>query len=495
MATYYVAPWGNDENDGSSWETAKRNPVSGNANILKGLVNLNLNSTSENYTAVDGGVVDGAGRFQNVTVMNNIQHKNAVFKNYQCMYSKTSTISGKTGFINCVLLNIPTLIYTVANRKILMQNSIVKNTNGFDLDSYFNEGTNSTFFYCDFIIYKGHSKLIIANSNLELEGVNKYINYSLFINSKFKFTGGGLGTDETAYTYPTGATDDDKLTALRNRMVTVYGGDVSLYLIGCKYYSRNAPDGQEEDAGYIDAYKDIFVDADNDDFHLKENNPVNAHHMAWDGNYIGAKPVGNEADLSEFTLTNIDSNGKIIDQETDATAVSTIQDLGKTRKIAQFQVRGQRAARNGQQTNDEANLGVPIAADGVNTITAGKTYMCIDDIIHQDTTNVDRDPWETFIAANTETISTIGSGKVQEVLIDKYDNQFKITCSKTDATLASATEITMLRYEVPMVNVDANGEPTAGNADPSYDAGTAVELYTRYIKYNIRIKANNLPSR
>ncbi len=492
----YVTNWGNDNNDGSSWELAKRTPVSNG--YLKGWFNLFL---GDGFNVIGEPIVvlNGEGTLPPTLLYKSVSFTNAIVLNYR-LISKNNT---DNKIINSMIINCG---IGVSYRNTTMQHSIISRCfNGF-LANYNNNNYNNTIFKHDHLTYirlgalasSYEENTIVANCNIEFKYPKTVFRF-LFINSKFKFYNGTLGNDEADYTYPSGATDEDKLTNLRQRMATVYGGSPDDYLIGCKYYSRNAPDGQEEDAGYIDAYNDIFVDADNDDFHIRPDvetvSGIPVHHMAWDGGYIGAKPVGFGYSLSAFTLSNIGTDGKITDQETDATAAnSTIQDFGKIRKVQDFSMLGERAARNGQQINSVTNLGSPFSAG--TTLTAGKNYMCIDDVIHLDTDNIDIDPWSTFYISTDQTFSTAGTGRVQEVLLNDYDPKFKMKCSRTDNTLVSATEITMKVYETPMVNVDVNGEPIAGNADAGYDEVTAQPLYARYVQITeVKVKANNLPAR
>jgi len=340
-------------------------------------------------------------------------------------------------------------------------------------------------------------------TSLQIGAITTELKYSLFINSKFMFTGGDLGTDETDYTYPSGTDDDAKLQNLRDRMADVYGGQPSDYLIGCKYYSRNAPDGQEENEPYASAYQDIFVDADNDNFYLRNDTEIGqtAAHMAYDGSYVGAKPIGAQSNLSDFTLTNIDSStGLIQDQEVDATAESIIHDLGKVRRIISLQALGERAARNGQQINSEPNLGTAIDA-GSAVLTDNSIYMVINDVITLDDANATSyNPWETFVATDEGSgaglgFSTTTNGQVQEVLISDYDDKVQIQVSKDAADLSDATTITLFLHEEPMVNLDVNGLPELGNADDGYESDNAQPLYARYIRFFITVKANNLPAR
>ena len=515
MATGYVTNYGNDANDGLTWETAKKtfqgakdaglNPVyakgwfddaaMGYATVIGGIVSNGVNNNSI--------IADAFERFNGDTI--NFSNWNRIFSPYF-----PSTYGS---LANCIFYNCGLIGFTKYNSRYHSDNGIgqfrsnlIYNSKNVYLNLYNRNYGNTIHNISDLLLLFGlnttnninFQKNIISTSVVEAYQSRMY-DYSLYINSSFKFTGGLLGTDETTYTYPTGATDYDKLQNLRNRMASVYGGVASDYLIGCKYYSRNAPDGQEEVEPYASAYKDIFVDADNGNFYLKEDSI--AAHMAYDGSYVGAKPVGQQIALSDFSLTNIDANGKVTNQEIDSLAQRlNVTDLLKVRKILSWTALGERAARNGQQINTESNLGLPISA-GAAVLTALKTYMVINDVITLDNAAATSyNPWETFQAIDEGGgaglgFSTSTNGQVQEVLIDKYDEKITVKSSKDNPALTGANTLTFYLHEQPKVNLDANGIAIAGNADATFDPATAVDFYMRYITLDVQIKANNLLAR
>ena len=502
MATYYVANWGSEDNDGLSWESAKNsiNSISiENYDIfhIKGYYNETINTGNKSVKVYGYGTIFN-GNFTTPTTSFSKLIDGINFENYSNGIS--NYFEAGTLLNNCMIKNAQLAAGYNSIRRVYSTYSIFNNC------SYFTQlrdedllSKNCTFFNIQFDSSSNKNQLannfmIFSNSDLFLSDLEYPYTYSLFIHCKFQLTGGGLGNDETAYSYPTGNTDTEKLQNLRERAAAVYGGQNYDYFIGCKYYSRDTADEDTPGNDAETAYQDIFVDADNDDFHLKADNPVDAQYMAWDGNYVGAKPVGVGVGLSSMTLSNIDATtGLIQDQETDATADTGIIDIGKERKITNISALGQRAMRNGQQVNTISNLSAPIAAG--STLTAGKIYMCIDDVITLDTDSKSYNPWEMFLVGTTQTFSTTGAGRVQEVYIDQYDEKITIQCSKTDSTLTGVPTITLFLHETPMVNVDTNGEPTKGNADAGYDEATAQSLYTQYIKVNNIVKANNLPAR
>ncbi len=503
MATGYVTNWGNDANDGLTWETSKR--------TFQGAKDAGLNPVYakgwfDEQIPRDSTIIGMPISIQNLDNFSSIgaTFTNIHFKNIQSYFNDYTAIRA---IYNSILTNIKLVGLINTNRQVTGEKTIFTNIEKFHYASLspYNvvNNSNNTLHSINFvqILYSNFEYIRDIYSNILQLSVEKAIlfKYSLFVNSKFQFTGGGLGTDETTYTYPTGATDDDKLQNLRYRMAAVYGGVATDYLIGCKYYSRNAPDGQEEVEPYASAYKDIFIDADNGNFYLKEDSI--AAHMAYDGSYIGAKPVGQQIALSDFALTNIDANGKVTDQETDSLAQRlNFTDLLKVRKILSWTALGERAARNGQQINTESNLGLPISA-GTGVLTALKTYMVINEVITLDNAAATSyNPWETFQAIDEGGGAGLGfssstNGQVQEVLIDKYDEKITVKSSKDNPALTGANTLTFYLHEQPKVNLDANGIAIAGNADAAFDPATAVDFYTRYITLDVQIKANNLPAR
>ncbi len=498
MAAGYVTNWGNDNNDGLTWGTAKRSLQGAKdaallPTYLKGYFNepfLDMNG----LTGIDIPIWDG-GNIVSTANGTNRTYTNLYLKNFNKIDGYTAS-RDIPAWSNCTLENVSlniintswngckgTLLHkcnTLASILLLDQNTI-------------HGGGRTTTLYINYL-YKIYSYNNIISEFAEID-INispdenkdaKFLKYSLIINSAFKFTGGSEGADETVYIYPAGNTDIDKLQDLKNRMAIVYGGVAADYLEGCKYYSGS--------------YNDIFQDADNGDFNLKPDSI--AVNMAYDGSYIGARPVGQNIPIADFTKTNIDTNGRVIDQNVDANAKSTsIIDLGKIRQIVSWTALGDRAARNGQQINTEENLSAPIAP-GSNVLEDAKVYMCINDTITLDDAGATTyNPWETFVAVDEGSgvglgFSTAGSGQLQEVLIEDYDQKIKIKSSKTDALLSTAPVLTFLLYaSPPMVNVDGNGIPTAGDGDTAFDEGTAVNFYTRYLDPDIDIQENNLPAR
>jgi len=495
MANYYCANWGNDNNDGLAWETAKRSfqasvdiSVNNDSIYFKGFYNENVSPPAQRILIGDkvSSIIDGtklSGSF------NIYARRYTILQNWLLVVGSSASASYGNIFKNCIINSIYSRslsedLHISNNNYTLNPRSSIGN----DVTLY-SKNINNILSYGVYEVSTwigGAYSWIIANWSIDQAYITVGLyKYSLFINCKFKFRGGGLGTDETTFEYPIGATDEDKIQNLKDRMVIVYGGVATDYLIGCKYYSG--------------ADTDIFVDPSVEDFHLVPN--CIAAHMSFSGDYIGALKEGHKYDWNTdwASIVNIDSNGNIIDQTVDASAESNIIDIGYVRKINDFSILGQRALRNGNQVNIVSNLGNTITA-GSSVLTNAKTYQVRDNTITlDDSGGTVLQPFECFVA-NDEGggvgLGFAGTGTVKEVLIDNYDPKIQIKCSRTDATLASAVTITCKLSDSPvMVNVDGGGEPTHGSADAGYDSGTAVQLSTRYIKMYLLVKANQLEAR
>ena len=500
MADSYLSNWGNDNNDGLSWETAKRSvqgirdaTLAGGPVHAKGI--FNEDSTIRILQGEDGYVIfDGTLKpyfILNLGYNQLLSLSNAIVQNFSD-YAQTSN-RFYTHYYNCIIRNIPgqfgetidfqyvrrnLLVYKVGTILLLHQ-SLADHQN-----CTYSATSLIRFHIYQFNVLGKHISNIYMSPTYSIEAVFP-IRYSMFIGGSFKFIGGGLGTDETVYTDPIGADDAAKMNNIRDRMAIVYGGVANDYLVDCLYYSGS--------------YNDIFVDADNGDFSLVPN--CLAAHMNYYGDYVGACKEGVPATWNaDWTnIINIDSNGRIIDQNLDASAESVIKDIGHIRLVKDFAILGGLSLRNGQSLNNIPNVGIDIAA-GSNVLTAGYVYQVYNNtIVTDDALATTYAPFECFRAVDEgggAGLGFSGDGVVRRVLIDDYDPKIQIKCSKTDPTLATATLITCKASDNPVfVNVDGAGEPLYGSGDAGYDAGTAVPLSTRYIKFFVQIKAWQLTAR
>ncbi len=502
MADGYVSNWGNDDNDGLSWETAKR--------TFQGAKDANLTSlyakgffyeqlTFSVATVINGdnlilsglnlaGIINPSGA--NISTYRNIIFKNAINLKDFAGFGENIILEGCSIF-NIKRMHLETGTYKYFSLKECLISNVPEAILDFNKNGHLFKNNTLYKVIGNILIYDNgiptdYNNNLIVDSSIEFLNNPEILSYTLLTNSDFKFTGGSLGFDETTFEYPIGVDDLAKIQNLRNRMVIVYGGLASDYLVGCKYYSGS--------------YNDIFVDADNGDFNLVPF--CIAAHMSYDGDYIGARPEGTKAEWNtDFaSIVNIDANGNVIDQTIDASAETSIIDIGHERDVLNFQALGQRAARNGQQVNIETNLGSNISA-GSSVLTDGSVYECVDDtIVRDDSGSTGQNPWETFTAVDEGAgvgLGFTGSGEVKEVYTDdRYEEKVQLKSSKTDGALAAAVLITSKLHSDPvLVNVDGNGEPTHGDADVGYVEGTAIPLRSRYIQFFIKIKANNLPAR
>jgi hypothetical protein len=501
MATYYCANWGNDANDGLSRAKAKRTiagivATAPAASIIEieGFYNQ-YQSGATNYTWDGKGncVLDGSflaqatfslGIIKNAILQNwNSPEPNTASNNNENLIIKNSegaNTNNLRGIINC--------LYICKTNYSKIDNT---ETRPFYGNTFYSNSVSNTFVFSTVGAVKRFDNSydnIFANWQIDCR-LSKIGSYFLFLNCKFKFTIGGLGADETIYAYPTGADDDAKIQNLRDRMAIVYGGSASSYLIGCKYYS-----GSETD---------IFINPSKENFYLVEG--CLAASMNFNGLYIGSRPEGrkNDYNTNYSGIVNIDANGKIIDQTIDASATGAIIDLGKVRKILKLEALGYRSIRNGVEMNTAINLG-PQINEGANVLTNNKSYRVEGEPIIMDNgaaTNYNVD--DRFLAidegggAGLGFDSATNIGFVREIDITK-PRAIKIKCSKISSDLSSLAHvngfITLDLASTPMVNINLNGEPTYGNLDDGYNAGSAVPLYARYIQDLPVIKTNQLPA-
>ena len=495
MSIGYVTNYGNIENDGLSWEAPKRSiqecKDSGGTRIyIRGYFNESLKGTLQYYVKIIGdgfSIVDGTlipEAIDNLGIIENLVLQN--FVNGFRLYS-----NGKYDcIINCIIRNMGefnrSMHFQQSSKSLFYNNqylggtinlrdhnTIVGNVGDTIKFGTFGQNGSLTRTINNIISgFNGTGGVTISNH----DGSANVLKYSLFHNCNFKFIDGDQEADETEFSAPTGANDNEKLESLRSRMASVFGGSASQYLVGCKYQT----DG------------DLFINPDKGNFYLVPG--CLASRMSYDAGYVGKYPEGSIADfIASFeNYTNIDASGNIIDQTIDASAETNIIDLGKLRHINTFEAFGQRAARNGNQVNVNADLSSAINP-GTNLVDS-KTYLVRSEAISLTTSGKTRDVGETFIAKSDDGLAfTSGTGYVQEVFLNKT-RSIEIKASKTDPTLANTQWIKMDLYGEPRVNYDENGLISHGNLDTGYDSETSERMYIRYWKVRVTIKAKNLPS-
>ncbi len=477
MVAGYVTNYGNVENDGLSWDTPKRSIQSAKdaglyPQFIKGLFNESLSLPDQVFDGNNHALLIGypdlvllGGQLTNMEIRN---------------YVSVRWSHGYTGGLrNSKLINVTNLIH-ISHESIWHIRSLIANVkNQTIMYSYLRD--NMTIYNCDIVFsYTSESPsgfdkyALFSECKLKHTKLTEF-RYTLFHNCTFMFSGGGLGTDETVYIAPTGATDTEKLENIRNRMATVYGGSSSDYLKGCKYQT----DG------------DLFINPAKENFYLVPE--CLASKMSYEGSFVGKYPEGSLADFAtDFaSYTNIDANGDIIDQTVNATAETNINDLGKLRHISSLKALGERAIRNGNEVNLNANLGASVYPG--TSLTDGATYIVRTEAISLTASGITRDVGETFIATAADGLDfTSDTGYVQQYIFDQ-NRTIEMKVSKTDAALSTAVWIKLKLDEMPMVNYDANGVVQYGNADDNYDSGTAERMFIRYWKAKITVQAKNLP--
>ncbi len=481
MAICYVSNHGNLENDGQSFDTSKRS-------IQSALDFVAANGSTvyitgyyrESITFPHGVYLKGVGKCVIDGSLLDVNAAAGYYDFYDLTIQNFNSLFPTRGHVlyNCIIRNINNAYLHSQHSDLgFVYNTLI---NGCSIITIGDELISTTLyggtisFYRDYVDIESRYNIY---SNAEINHNKKRTHYySLFHNCTFKFSGGGLGTDEVDFAAPIGSTDSEKLTNLRERMVAVYGGVASQYLQGCKYQT----DG------------DLFINPDKENFYLVPG--CLATRMSYEAQFVGKYP---EASLADFdadflSYTNIDSTGDITDQTVDASAETNIIDLGTLRHINSLQALGERATRNGNQVNVDDDLGAAINP-GTN-LTDGKTYIVRTEAISQTASGKTRDVGETFIATTADGLAfTSATGYVQEVYLDK-PRSIEMKVSKTDPTLAAASWIKMDLYAEPRVNYDANGVVQYGNADVNYDEATSERMYIRYWKARITIKVKNLPS-
>jgi len=516
MANYYITNYGNDNNNGLSFDTPWRN-----------LTMMNNIRSHRNYYYLDGYFTgfESINRLyiryiygiNNTKINGNnsyrTDHQYCELYNLELFNFKVFAERIVLQVENCYFHDIYKLYNYASHSSANFKNCVFKNVN-YISQAGVPQYSNNTFFVCQYIYVGNYIKQNNIFYDCSINIFNKCdIRRSLFMNCSFRFYGGGLGNDESTAIYPIGVTGEEKLQNLRDRMSTVYGGNANDYLFNCIYYTGS--------------YNDIFVDADNDDFGLVQG--CIAEHMSNFGSYIGAKKVTVKSNINQSSLINVSTSGYIINQLNDAEYISETLDIGSVKKIKKFNIINELSVHNGFQINYDSTLGT-IFNQGEDVLTNDNLYTVLSNNIKIDNASEDiYTTYDTFIAsAETPideyhgnglgfkeycfeqgiygTCGTNGSiiisdqecgtnGQVQEVIYENNMKKIKILTSKTDSTLNSSTELLMKISEEPKVNVNILGEPIIGNADSSFDESNAVSLYTRYIKLNINIKSNNIPIR
>lgn len=469
-----VATWGNADNSGLDYASAK----------------LDINSTAVNVTAVGAfyeNSLSGNGKRDGIDATLD-------GKGFSSGTVNPSGLWSKIRFQNFSYLAVYGGISPGSKNFFISVNYSFRWLNGFT-DSVFNvatcEGTGDAYKRRNTYYYEGGliknsarnnninaEQHIIVGYDVELpKPPNAWIDRCLWIGCKFKMYNGGLGNDESVFT------ESLTIEELRLRAVTVFGGVVSDYF-----------------PGETDVLQDVLTVLENPEkgcFYLK-NYPENPALNFTGLDKIGAlPPCDSFMDIATYTdLVNIDSNGNIT-ASTDWSATSPIHDSGSITQLKWIDASYLMDVVNGEQINSEDNIGVEISA-GTEVLTVGKTYTVYGSITHSAIAFTDS---MCFVAQNQD-FTTASGGYVKEVIgVDANDirtvrSKVQLKISLWDATLNSANPV--LFFIEPhtdgycMCNVDVNGNITHGNADADFDVATAVVVKYRYIQVYAKGKGNNL---
>lgn len=364
MAAGFATNYGNSENSGLNFWEAKRTIVQvlaiGSPQYLKGYFNEN-NTGQSTIIGVDLAIYDANPNFSigtAITTFNKMQLiPTASGGGIGGNYGNDNIILGISGYgaysngqISRDLISITgvfggnTASYLGANNTIIAIGTVATVNVSLSATDPFNN------------IFSNFPSGILFPATLVDA---KRIRYNFFRNCKFKFVLTGGASNETTFTYPTGATNQLKIDNLRARMATVYGGVVSDYLIGCEY-------SDEPETTF-------FIDPSRNNYYLVPGSTPTK--MSYDGKYIGARPEGSFLvfNSSNFTYTNFDVNGNIVDQRIDASAISNIVNLGQIRTVNKLDSLAQLAVRNGNDLNIVETV-LPNPMIFSDALTLDKTY-------------------------------------------------------------------------------------------------------------------------
>lgn len=362
MAAGFVTNYGNSENSGLNWWEAKRTILNTvQAPLSPQYINGYFNEGCSAICTLRGisqPIIDltpnltlaGLSSIQDLSVKSitntsfSLGIANVTMSSNGGSHTSGHPASGINNSLLFGFLSIATAGFFGNNSTFVgATNASFSFSGGQEADTYFNIYTN----------FLGGITFPFTNS------FAKRIRYSYFSKAKFKFSMSGGASNETTFTSPTGTTNQQKIDSLRARMTTVYGGVASDYLVGCEYSD--------------DADMTIFIDPSRNNYYLVPG--CLPSKMSYDGKFIGARPEGSflAFNSSNFTYSNFDSNGNIIDQKIDAVATGNIVDLTQIRTINKLDSLGQLAVRNGNELNINETI-LPNPLIYTNAITLNRTY-------------------------------------------------------------------------------------------------------------------------
>lgn len=419
-ATYkYIAPWGNDVTGDGTMENPFKTPVQGVKNSI-----AHQNFTAYTFTSLlssgdiifGDGVVTFDGKFNSYFAQGGLQggvvFENIGIKNYQSLTNPNN--SNTAVFRNCLISNINNLITSVGYN-FSYQNCLIKNCN-----IYLPTGgtapnliKNNTFIDCQinlltYSVKSLYDSLLFYKCELNFGKDFNFENCLFDPTCSFKFTGGGLGNDETTYTVASGATAEDKLNDLRNRCVTVFGGNVLDYFKDCQITDP------------------LFTDPTNEDYTLQSGSP--ALTLSNTGSYVGKYGLGlawkfraTEAngDWLNSAATNLDvadDSLTLTDYDLTGEIEGLAKSLGGYVELEGLPVIGDTAVKNGEALGSATDLAASTISAGT-AIVIGSHYRVEEaPIIHDSILFAVGDTFK----ATTTSFTTVTTGVLREVIILPY---------------------------------------------------------------------------
>lgn len=555
----YIASWGDDTLGDGTEEKPLKTPVLNALNVISGVYHgiiMSISVYSQWIIEAQSAIFIGNNEdnFLDTTSGSNTILKNLVIKNYKYLLNGNPIGNLRSLIVdNCIVnLNVKIRSNDYNSNTIFINSLIILPIDGIithnnDLSPYaislYPEKTTkkSTF-------SGGISEF---NVNLQVKGKNNifynhkiniplnralcifFFKYSLFDEScTYKFG------SEATYTAAAGATENDKLTDLRNRCVTEFGGVASDYFIGCRI-------GDPE-----------FNDPENEDYTLKPTSI--ARNMADDGRHVGKYGVAlrwnfraNQADgdwlNSEAVNAIIADNSLKIDDDNETTTITGLpKAYEKIKELASLPVFGFTADRNGEQIGyEDIDLATEIQP-GTGVLTIGEFYQVFDDMVTHNSNNFLAG--QVFKAVNAD-FTSAGSGTVRQITATPFrpSVQWRFSYGYADTidengTLTEGnwyvvkvgdditynsntlTEGTIFRCETgvtsfsgagtvetiftttddyhwyaanekPMANKAGNvpaGAITKGNGHADFDFDNALPVQAKFLQPKITIQANNL---
>jgi hypothetical protein len=464
----YVSPAGNDSNPGTAI-APKASILNNTKCVLASGIYIFTGSLSE--TIGDGSVIINVdisasvvGTVRNIKILG--INLDVASRHYDVFFLNTTGDTGGYLAENCIYKNF------ISTNRLVPATSPGFNNNTFAYSHVLLSGT----FYgqVDYSIWY-ESDLQITQP---LYITNSFKNTCIGINTRLKLLG------ESSYTAASGATSVDRINDLKARAVIAFGGAASDYFISCI----------SEDP--------LFVDPDNDNFHLQPNSPC--RYASTNGRYIGAKGVAHYTATPDPTEgSTIYNNSSAINLDLtvagkytiiDSTSVASIEteeiDFGSIKDIANISLfkdinQGDRFAGLLDST---AKLGT-IINPGTGVLLVASLYYVTQDTIIND--GIEYFAGDSFIATSVD-YTTTTSGTVRLIL---EVNSRESILLKAFQGAVEHPWINIENFNKPKRNTntnDADGTTTLGNGDVGYDQVNVLPIYPDKIKVKIVYSPNGI---